>query len=113
MATLRQLVARLHAFFRGHDLDRDFAEEVSAHLEMANDENIRRGMPPDEARRQAALRLGGATSLQSQHREARGFRFLDELVQLCGLALHVRLEAWEALRHGAIARRFLRCISLL
>ena len=81
MATLRQLAARLRAFFRGGDLDRDFAEEMSAHLDMATEENIRRGMAPDEARRQAALRLGGATSLQSQHRDARGFRFLDDLVQ--------------------------------
>ena len=81
MAMLKQFVARLRAFFRGSDLDRDFAEEMSAHLEMAAEENIRRGMAPGEARRQAALRLGGATSLQSQHRDARGFRFLDDLVQ--------------------------------
>ena len=81
MATLKQFVARLRAFFRVGDLDRDFAEEMSAHLEMAADENVRRGMSQDEARRQAALRLGGATSLQSRHRDARGLRFLDDLVQ--------------------------------
>lgn len=78
---LRQLTARLRAFFRGGELDRDFAEEMSAHLELAAADNIRRGMAPDEARRQAALRLGGATSLQSQHRDVRGLRFLDDLVQ--------------------------------
>ena len=81
MTTLKQLLARLRAFFRGGDLDRDFAAEMAAHLEMAAEENIRKGMTPLEARRQAALRLGGATSLQSQHRDARGFRFLDDLVQ--------------------------------
>ena len=53
MATLRQLAARLRAFFRGGDLDRDFAHEMQAHLEMATEDNIRRGMTPDEARRQA------------------------------------------------------------
>src|SRR5688572_23462337 len=81
MATLKQLLARFRAFFRGSDLDRDFAAEMAAHLEMAAEENIRKGMTPLEARRQAALRLGGATSLQAQHRETRGFRFLDDLVQ--------------------------------
>jgi len=81
MAALKQFVARVRAFFGSGDLDRDFAAEVSAHLEMAVDENISRGLAPDEARRQAALRLGGVTSLQSQHRDARGFRFLDDLAQ--------------------------------
>ena len=81
MAALKQFVARLRAFFRGGDLDRDFSEEINAHLEMATEENVRRGMTPLEARRQAALRLGAATSLHSQHRDARGFRFLDDLVQ--------------------------------
>ena len=36
MAMLKQFVARLRALFRGGDLDRDFAEEMSAHLEMAD-----------------------------------------------------------------------------
>jgi len=81
MAALKQFVAKLRALFRGAELDRDFSEEMSTHLEMAAEENLRRGMTVLEARRQAALRLGGATSLQSQHRDARGFRFFDDLVQ--------------------------------
>ena len=80
MATIRQLAARLRALFRGGALDRDFAEEMAAHLEMATEDNLRRGMTREEAKRQAALRLGG-TSLQSRHRDARGFRILDDLVQ--------------------------------
>jgi hypothetical protein len=61
MAALKHFVARLRAFFRGGEMDRDFAEEMSAHLEMATEENIRKGMTPDQARRHAAMRLGGAT----------------------------------------------------
>jgi putative ABC transport system permease protein len=81
MATLKQFAARLRAFFRGSELDRDFSEEINAHLEIATEENVRQGMTLIEARRQAALRLGGAAALQSQHRDARGFRLLDDLVQ--------------------------------
>jgi predicted permease len=69
------------AVFNGGRLDSDFARELESHLEMLTDDNIRRGMPPEEARRQAAIRLGSASSLQSQHRDVRGFRPLDELGQ--------------------------------
>jgi putative ABC transport system permease protein len=81
MAIFRACVSRLRAFFHGGELDRDFSEEMAAHLEMATDENIRSGMSREEARRQAALRLGGATSLQSQHREARGVPILESVGQ--------------------------------
>src|SRR6185436_13512446 len=81
MASIKQFVARVRAFFRGGELDRDFTEEIAAHLEMAAEENIRKGMTPGEARRHASLRLGGATALQSQHRDARGLRILEDLFQ--------------------------------
>jgi putative ABC transport system permease protein len=95
MATLKQFVARLRAFFRGNDLDRDFAQEMQAHLEMAAEDNVRAGMSPQEARRRAAVRLGGATALQSQHRDARGFRALDDLFQDLRFASRLMLkERW-------------------
>ena len=81
MASLKQFVARLRALLRGGELDRDFADEMQAHLEMATEDNMRRGLAPEEARRQTMLRLGGTTSLQSRHRDARGFRALDDLAQ--------------------------------
>jgi putative ABC transport system permease protein len=93
MAALKQFVARIRALLRGAELDRDFSEEIAAHLEMATEENIRAGMSQAEARRQAALRLGGATALQSRHRDARGFRVLDDWFQ--DLRFAVRLIAKE------------------
>ena len=95
MAALKHFVARLRAFFRGGEMDRDFADEMSAHLEMATEENIRKGMTPDAARRHAAVRLGGATSLQSRHRDVRGFRGLDDLFQDLRFATRLLLkERW-------------------
>ena len=40
-------------------LDADLDAEMAAHLEMAIDENLARGMSPAEARRQALVSIGG------------------------------------------------------
>src|SRR6185369_4483421 len=45
------------------------------------EENMRRGLSPAEARREARLRLGNVTSLREQHRETRGLPFFDTLLQ--------------------------------
>ena len=81
MTPLRHFVARLRAFFSGGHLDREFSQELESHLEMATEENIRNGMTPVEARRQAAIRLGGATALSVRHRDVRSFRLLEDLAQ--------------------------------
>ena len=62
-------------------MDRDFAQELESHLEMLAEDNVRRGMAPAEARRQAAVRLGATSSLQARHRDTRGFPAADGLVQ--------------------------------
>jgi putative ABC transport system permease protein len=80
-AALRLFAARLRAFFGGEAGDREFAQELQTHLELLTDDNLRAGMSPDEARRQARLKLGVASSLQSQHRDVRGFRVLEDLAQ--------------------------------
>jgi hypothetical protein len=48
---------------------------------MATEENIRRGMTPPEARRQALIRFGGVQQAREQHRGTRGLPFLDTLGQ--------------------------------
>ena len=78
---LRQLVYRLISVFRDEQLDRDLDAEMSAHLELAVEENRRRGLPLAEARRQALLRFGGAQQAKEQHREARSLPFLETLLQ--------------------------------
>jgi len=53
LAFLRQIAARIRAFVNRHDLDRDFEQELDTHLSMLAEENIRRGMRPEQARREA------------------------------------------------------------
>src|SRR5262252_7518417 len=78
---VRQLLHRLRSFFRRAQLDRELDAEVSSHLELAIEENLRRGFSSDEARREALLRFGGSQQAKEEHREARGLPFLETLLQ--------------------------------
>lgn len=78
---LRLFLARIRALFGGAAHDRDFAQELESHLDMLTEDNIRAGMPRAEARRQAAIRLGAVSSLQSRHRDVRSFGMLEDLIQ--------------------------------
>lgn len=89
---IRRLAARVRAFFTSAADDRDFAQELDSHLEMLTEDNIRHGMNAVEARRQAALRLGAASSLQSRHRDVRGWAFLESLVQDVRFAARLMLK---------------------
>jgi predicted permease len=81
MDWLRQSLQRCRAFFRRTQLDNDLQAEIAAHLELAIEENMQRGLPAAEARRQALIRFGGAQQAKEQHREARGLPALDALLQ--------------------------------
>lgn len=71
--------ARIRAVIRGSDLDRDFEEELQSHIAMLTEDNVRRGMAPEQARRAAVIRVGGAASLHQRHREARGLPAFETL----------------------------------
>lgn len=72
---------RVLAFLRRDGLDRDLDAEMSSHLEMAVEENVRSGMTPEEARRRALVRFGGIQQAREEQRAARGLPFLDVLGQ--------------------------------
>ena len=78
---LRRSFSRLGSLLRRAQLDRELEAEVSSHLELAIEENLGRGLSPDEARRQALLRFGGPQQTKEQHREARSLPFLEILLQ--------------------------------
>jgi predicted permease len=95
LARLRRLGARLSAWRRAEALDRDFAQELDAHVAMLTDDYIARGMEPADARRAALVRIGGARSIEHQHREARGLPAVEALVQDSRFALRLmRREPW-------------------
>ncbi len=78
---LQQALSRLRAFFHKQPLDHELDAEMAAHLEIAIEENLRRGLSPEEARRQALVSFGGVEQAKEKHRDARGLPALDVLAQ--------------------------------
>ena len=81
MTLLRVLASRIRARFARRRVDHEFGRELDAHLDLLTEENIRRGMSPDEARRAARVRLGGVTQLHETHRELQGLPGFETLGQ--------------------------------
>src|SRR5260370_34267865 len=70
-----ELLAKFRSFLRNLFFPRrvevDLDQEVHSHLEMLTEENIRAGIPPEEARRTARIELGGIELVKEQVREER------------------------------------------
>ena len=79
MKAILRMLHRLRSSFAHTHMDQDLDAEMSAHLEMAIEENMKQGMSAEEARRQALIRFGGVEQAKQQHREARGFQIFDIL----------------------------------
>ena len=73
--------ARLRALVDRRRQDDEFDAEIAAHLAMLTEDNVRRGMPRDEARRAALVRFGGPMQLKEQQRDDRGLPWLDATAQ--------------------------------
>jgi predicted permease len=79
--TPRRSLSRLRAFFFKPPLEAELEAEIQAHIDLAFEENIRSGLSPLEARRQALVRFGSIDLAKYHQREARGFMKLDILLQ--------------------------------
>jgi putative ABC transport system permease protein len=73
--------------------DREIAEEFESHVQLLVEENIRRGMSPDEANRQARIRFGNMDSMQERYRDQRGLPFLELVFQDIKFALRSFLRS--------------------
>jgi predicted permease len=80
MRALNRLFIRLgNAVGRRHG-DRRFREEMESHLAAQTEENIRAGMTPEEARRQARLKLGAMEAVREDYHAEEGLPFLEILL---------------------------------
>ena len=79
--SLKHFGARLRALFTTREMDRDFQRELDSHLTMMAEDNVRRGMSPEQARRAALIRMGGSASIQEQHRAVRGLPSVEAILQ--------------------------------
>src|SRR6202790_3120082 len=77
---LRRFFIRLSNFITGRRADQRLREEMAEHLALQTQENLRAGMSPTEARRQAALKLGAAQAIREQHNAEQGLPIAENLL---------------------------------
>ncbi|MGB9288167.1 MAG: permease prefix domain 1-containing protein, partial [Terracidiphilus sp.] len=80
MRFLRRFFIRLSNFTTGRRVDQRLQEEMAEHLALQTEENLRAGMPPLEARRQAALKLGAAQAIREQHNAEQSLPLAENLL---------------------------------
>jgi putative ABC transport system permease protein len=88
-AWITSLISRTSTWLRPRAIDQDFANELDSHLAMLADENIRRGMQPEEARRAARIKLGGVTQLKETNRELRSLPVIETFLHDSRYALRM------------------------
>src|SRR5262245_55535594 len=78
---------RLRALFFRSKIEHELDDELRFHLEREIEENIARGMKPEEARTEALRSFGGVELFKDACRDERRVRYLEEM--------------WQDVRHGA------------
>jgi putative ABC transport system permease protein len=81
MTHLRVLFLKLAGLFRRDRFEQQLDEDVRAHLEMLIDENLGKGMNPEEARYAALRQFGNVSSMKEECRERWSTCIIEELVQ--------------------------------
>jgi len=79
LKSLRRFFTRLKNFITQQSLDQRLQEELAGHLAFQTEENLRAGMPPAEARRQAVLKLGAAQAVREDHHAEQSIPFIENL----------------------------------
>ncbi len=77
MTLLHRLASILRWILRRNQAERDLTDEMEAFIDMAVADQIRDGATPAEARRRAALQLGGLEQAKERVRTARHGAWLD------------------------------------
>lgn len=81
MRTFRAYLSRLAAICNKNKRDRELSDEIESHLQFHIDDNLRRGLPPEEARRRALIALGGVEQAKEIYRDRRSLPMIETLLQ--------------------------------
>jgi putative ABC transport system permease protein len=81
MRALRRFLIRLNASIMRRRDDERLTEELEEHLALQTAENIRAGLSPVEARRQAVLKFGAVEALKERYRDEERLPSLENLLQ--------------------------------
>jgi predicted permease len=90
MKFLRRFLNRLLNLMTGQRAqDERLREEIESHIARQTDENIRAGLSPVEARRQALIKFGGVEAIKQDYRAKCGLPFIENLVQDVRFSLRI------------------------
>jgi putative ABC transport system permease protein len=78
---LRTLFFRLAAPFTRRSSEIDLDAEMQSHLDMHIEDNLRTGMSPQQARKEALMKLGGVEQTKEAYRERRGLPWLETFLK--------------------------------
>src|SRR6184192_1532820 len=81
MKWMRSFFKRLTDFLGKRKRDTEFAAELESHLRLHIEDNLRAGMTPEAARRDALMKLGGVEQTKENYCDRRGLPFIESLVQ--------------------------------
>src|SRR5437868_4480452 len=81
MRLLRRFFTRLFNTAARQGDEERLNDEIEEHLALETAENIRRGMSPAEARRQARLKFGAVEAIKEEYRAESRMRFIETLFQ--------------------------------
>ena len=79
--SFRASAHRFSALFRKRKNDSEFAAELESHLQMHIEDNLRAGMTPEAARRNALFKLGGLEQTKENYRDRRTLPVLEAVFQ--------------------------------
>jgi predicted permease len=89
MRRLRAWFSRLGEIFGKRRREQDFSAEMQSHLELHIEENLRAGMSPAQARREAIMKLGGVEQTKEIYRDRRRLPLLETTLQDCRYAFRL------------------------
>ncbi len=81
MKRLRAWMFRLGGLIRTERQEQELADEMESHLQFHIEDNLRRGMTPEQARRDATLKLGGLEQTKQAYRERSTIPFIENLLR--------------------------------
>jgi putative ABC transport system permease protein len=80
MKSVRRFLARVFSSATRQVQEERLREEIEQHIALQTEENLRAGLSPIEARRQAMLKFGGVEAMKQDYRAERGLLLIDNLV---------------------------------
>src|ERR1700687_135376 len=89
MRALRRFLHRVVNVVKRRAQDERLREEIEEHVALQTAENLRAGLSPVEARRQAMLKFGGVEAMKEDYRAERGLLFIENLVRDLRFALRM------------------------